>query len=83
MGLLAKAGADRLMEFNAIRRYGRVEEIAELLAFCADKRVGYLTGTDILCDGGCVAGTQNDPVGVLRMQIDFMLGKVKDEPVYR
>lgn len=40
---------------SAIPRLGKVEEIAELLAFCVDKRMGYLTGTDILCDGGCVA----------------------------
>jgi len=31
-------------------------EIAELLAFCASDKPGYLTGTDILCDGGTRAG---------------------------
>jgi len=35
---------------------GRPEEIAELLAFCASDRPGYLTGIDILCDGGTRAG---------------------------
>jgi hypothetical protein len=31
------------------------EEMAELLAFCASDRAGYLTGTDILNDGGVIA----------------------------
>jgi NAD(P)-dependent dehydrogenase (short-subunit alcohol dehydrogenase family) len=34
---------------------GKVEEIGELLAFCASERASYLTGTDVLCDGGVVA----------------------------
>ena len=29
--------------------------MAELLAFCAGEKAGYLTGTDILNDGGVVA----------------------------
>jgi NAD(P)-dependent dehydrogenase (short-subunit alcohol dehydrogenase family) len=68
MGALAKEGADELTKFCAIRRYGRVDEIAQLLAMCTDKRLGYLTGVDILCDGGCLAGSLNDPLGFLRMQ---------------
>ncbi|HRL50141.1 MAG TPA: SDR family oxidoreductase [Propioniciclava sp.] len=40
---------------NAIKRAGRPEEIAFLYASVADDQMGYLTGTDILCDGGCVA----------------------------
>lgn len=43
------------IENSAIKRLGKVEEIASLLAFCASDKPGYLTGTDILCDGGCVA----------------------------
>jgi NAD(P)-dependent dehydrogenase (short-subunit alcohol dehydrogenase family) len=69
MGELAKTGADELTKFCAIKRYGRVEEIAQLLAMCTDKRLGYLTGMDILCDGGCLAGSLNDPFGFLRMQM--------------
>jgi len=69
MGELAKGGADELTKFCAIRRYGRVEEIAQLLAFCTDKRLGYLTGVDILCDGGCLAGCLNNPFAFLRMQV--------------
>lgn len=36
-------------------RWGTPEEMAELLAFCASPKAGYLTGTDILNDGGVVA----------------------------
>jgi hypothetical protein len=32
------------------------EEIAALYAAVSAPEMGYLTGTDILCDGGCVAG---------------------------
>jgi len=68
MGALAKTGADELTKFCAIRRYGRVDEMAQLLAMCADKRLGYLTGVDILCDGGCLAGSLNNALGFYRMQ---------------
>lgn len=51
-----KSGSHKLVEYSALRRYGRPEEIAEVLAFCADDRPGYLTGVDILCDGGTKAG---------------------------
>ncbi len=39
----------------AVPRWGKPEEMAELLAFCASDKAGYLTGTDILNDGGVVA----------------------------
>ncbi|MDF2985977.1 MAG: short-chain dehydrogenase/reductase [Eubacterium sp.] len=55
MGELEKEGVENLIKYCAIKRLGHVEEIASLLAFCAGDKVGYLTGTDILCDGGCVA----------------------------
>lgn len=72
MGIIAKDGADKLTQFCAIRRYGRVEEIAQLLAFCTDKRLSYLTGVDILCDGGCLAGCLNNPLAFLKLQLDFL-----------
>ena len=56
MSKLEGEGAARPVQYAAIKRFGRVEEIAELLAFCAGPKPGYLTGTDILCDGGVVAG---------------------------
>lgn len=51
-----KSGSAEMLEFAALKRFGRPEEIAELLAFCVSEKPGYLTGTDILCDGGTVAG---------------------------
>lgn len=51
-----KSGSGKLIEYSAIKRYGRPEEVAEVLAFCASTAPGYLTGTDILVDGGTKAG---------------------------
>lgn len=51
-----KSGSGAMLRFGALQRFGKVEEIAEVLAFCASDKPGYLTGTDILCDGGVVAG---------------------------
>lgn len=51
-----KSGAGALLEYAALKRFGRPEEVAELLAFCASSGPGYLTGVDILCDGGTLAG---------------------------
>lgn len=58
MGELERKEAGAYTGRCAIKRFGRVEEIASLLAFCASDKAGYLTGTDILCDGGCVAGVR-------------------------
>lgn len=51
-----KSGSAGLLEAAALKRYGRPAEIAELLAFLASERAGYLTGTDVLVDGGTRAG---------------------------
>jgi Dehydrogenases with different specificities (related to short-chain alcohol dehydrogenases) len=59
MGTLEKDEALTYIRYNAIKRTGRPEEIAQLFAFLADERLGYLTGTDILCDGGCIASGVN------------------------
>lgn len=59
MGELEKDEAHECLKHSAIPRFGRVEEIAELIAFCASDKASYLTGTDILCDGGCVASGYN------------------------
>ncbi len=58
MGELEKEGVTGYIEKSALKRLGKVEEIASLLAFCSSDKPSYLTGTDILCDGGCVAGTK-------------------------
>lgn len=56
MGLLeADAGAGAMVADAAVPRWGRPEEMANLLAFCASDKAGYLTGTDILNDGGVIA----------------------------
>lgn len=56
MGKLEEAaGAGALTQIGALKRFGRPAEIAELLAFCASEKPGYLTGTDIVCDGGVMA----------------------------
>lgn len=51
-----KSGSMEMLKHAALKRAGRPEEIAEVLAFCASKKAGYVTGVDILCDGGVMAG---------------------------
>lgn len=56
MGLLEeKAGAGAMVADFAVPRWGHAEEMAELFAFCASDCAAYLTGTDILNDGGVIA----------------------------
>ena len=56
MGRLEEAGgAGALVADAAVPRWGRPEEMAELFAFSVSDKAGYLTGTDILNDGGVVA----------------------------
>lgn len=56
MGRLEEqAGAGAMVADAAVPRWGLPEEMAELFAFCASSKAGYLTGTDILNDGGVVA----------------------------
>jgi hypothetical protein len=59
MGQLEKDhGASEFLKVSAIKRFGQPEEIAVVLAFCAGEAPGYLTGTDILVDGGTRAGQE-------------------------
>ncbi|MHC9292355.1 SDR family oxidoreductase [Mycobacterium sp. LTG2003] len=56
MGRLEEqAGAGAMVADAAVPRWGKPEEMAELFAFCVSEKAGYLTGTDILNDGGVVA----------------------------
>jgi len=56
MGRLeADAGAGAMVANFAVPRWGRPDELAALFAFCAGETAGYLTGTDVLCDGGVIA----------------------------
>lgn len=59
MGELEKEEADAYTKYCAIKRFGHVDEIASLFAYCASPSAGYLTGIDILCDGGLVASGIN------------------------
>lgn len=53
-----KSGSAEMLKMAALKRFGKPEEIAELLAFCVSEKAGYLTGTDVLCDGGVVAARE-------------------------
>ena len=56
MGQLEKnVAAGALAQLGAFKWFGHPAEIAEFLAFCASDKPGYLTGTDIVCDGGVMA----------------------------
>jgi len=55
MGELEKEEADSFTKHCAIKRFGHVGEIASLFTYCVSESAGYLTGVDILCDGGLVA----------------------------
>ncbi len=59
MGSVEKEESAAYVRHCAIKRLGNVGEIAKLFAMCADEAIGYLTGIDILCDGGCVASGIN------------------------
>jgi NAD(P)-dependent dehydrogenase (short-subunit alcohol dehydrogenase family) len=58
MGEVERDISQEFIEKCAIKRYGKVEEIAYLFRSLADEKVGYLTGVDILCDGGCIASME-------------------------
>ena len=55
MGALESEEAGTYLKFNAIKRLGNPDEIAALYEAVSDPAMGYLTGTDIICDGGCIA----------------------------
>ncbi|NBF01239.1 SDR family oxidoreductase [Pseudomonas sp. Fl5BN2] len=44
--------AESLMDFMAVRRYGRVEEIAGFVAYLAGPEAAYITGASLTIDGG-------------------------------
>ncbi len=59
MGDAEKEEALTYLQSNAIKRLGDPDEIAALFEMVSDESVGFLTGTDILCDGGCIASGAN------------------------
>lgn len=48
-------GYQRMLQRAAVKRMGTPAEIADLAAFLLDERGGFVTGSDILCDGGVIA----------------------------
>lgn len=56
MGRLEESsGSGAIVANAAVPRWGTAQEMADLFAFCVSERAGYLTGTDILNDGGVIA----------------------------
>ncbi len=68
MGRLEEeAGSGPMLRYAALKRFGKPEEVAEVLAFCASTKAGYLTGVDIACDGGVLAAfTLKDMITIAR-----------------
>lgn len=56
MGALESEQADVFKKHSALKRNGRPEEIAALFTLLLDERLGFLTGADIIMDGGVIAG---------------------------
>lgn len=44
--------AETMKHFNALPRYGTVEEIAGMVAYLAGPEAGYITGASLMIDGG-------------------------------
>ena len=55
MGEIEGEQAASLAEMGPLGRVGKVEEIAQVMVFLISDAASYMTGTDILCDGGTVA----------------------------
>lgn len=49
-------GASFMVEQGALGRMGRPEEVASVIGFLCSDQASYITGTDVLVDGGAVAG---------------------------
>ena len=55
MGALENKEAEAFKKYSALKRNGKPEEIAALFALLLDERLGFLTGADIIMDGGVIA----------------------------
>lgn len=56
MGKLESDEGDFLLAYATEERLGTPEELGYAIATLADERNGYLSGVDILCDGGSIHG---------------------------
>jgi len=63
MGALESAGRSASLKASLLRqtplgREGTMTETADAIEFLASDRASFITGTDLLVDGGAVAGTR-------------------------
>lgn len=58
MGKIEGEGAAQYAIAGALGRVGQPEEIAQMMAFMVSDKASYLTGTDILYDGGTIAASE-------------------------
>ena len=49
---------DAILRDIALRRFGTPEEIADVVVFCASSRASFMTGSNVLVDGGATTGLQ-------------------------
>lgn len=58
---------ERMINVSALRRMGTASEIASVVAFLASPAASYISGTDILVDGGCISGTY-EAGGIMKLR---------------